>query len=97
MQCDKSSMPAEAIKCSRDSVRSTKVRHLDWSSCLYMCHCIYTGSGSGLLTAFSEVSWVRLKEVASVRDETRKFVGSLWDDGTRGFYHRECYTLFLVP
>ena len=51
MQCGESSVP-EVIKHSHDSVRSAKVHGLDCSPCL--CHCIHTGSGS--LTAFSEVS-----------------------------------------
>ena len=31
------------------------------------------------------------------KDETWEFVGSLWDDGPRGFYHRECYKAYTLP
>ena len=73
---------------SADGEKPSNIRRWDWSCCL--CHC--SGTSSTTLTAFSEVNWARLKEAASVRkDETWEFVGSLWDDGPRGFYHQECY------
>ena len=44
------------------------------------------------------MSWTRLKEFAFVReDETWKFVRSLWNDGTRVFYHQECYKAYTLP
>ena len=53
------------------------------------CHCCNV---SGSLTLFTAGSWAKLHEVVFLcKDANESFVESWWNEGSGGFYHRDCY------
>lgn len=65
----------------------TENNNPNWDRCL--CH---VRDATGTLPPFSETSWKKFKECSRKRlDEIWFVMQDHWNEGPRGFYHRQCY------
>lgn len=64
------------------------MQHPNWDGCL--CHVRDDATGS--LTRFTDTSWRKFEQCANKRlDQIYSVMKDHWDDGPKGFYHRQCY------